>query len=190
MEKALKVLKQIETQAQKHFIPCIGPVKGKIMEKIIKEHKIKTILEVGALVGYSSILMARFIPMDGKITTIEIDKNNFLATKKNLKQAGFEDKVKVIHEDALIALPKINETFDLLFLDAIKEDYLKYLLLAEKNIEKKSVVIADNVGIFKDSMQDYLNYVKTSKNYISRTVKVPLEFHTNVEDAMEISIRV
>ena len=51
------------------------------------------------------------------------------------------------------------------------------------------MVVADNAGIFKDSMQDYLDYVRNSEKYKSETIKVPLEFHLDTEDAMEISTK-
>jgi len=182
LDKALKILKEIEERATHKFLPIIGAEKAKVMQEVFKKYKPKTVLEIGALVGYSSIVMAKLLPSEGKIISIEIDKNNALVTQKNLEKAGMEKKVELILGDALRVLPKINEKFDLLFLDALKEDYLRYLKLAEKNLKKGSVVVADNVGIFKDSMKDYLEYVRNSKKYKSKTINVPL-----ANDAMEIS---
>lgn len=74
-------------------------------------------------------------------------------------------------------------------MDGTKEEYLEYLRLAERNLGKGAVVVADNVGIFEGQMRDYLEYVRNSGRYRSETVRVPLEFTEDVEDAMEVSVR-
>jgi predicted O-methyltransferase YrrM len=89
----------------------------------------------------------------------------------------------------LEVIPKLHQKFDMVFLDATKEDYFRYLRL-EQNLKKSSVVVADNVGIFEKSMNDYLDYVRNSRQYESRTIQTELEFNENVKDAIEISIKV
>ncbi len=78
-----------------------------------------------------------------------------------------------------------------MFLDAIKSDYLKYLNLAEKNnlLSDKVVVVADNVLLYENEMQDYLQYVRASGRYKSQTTETTLEFTKNVKDALEVSVR-
>ena len=190
MDKALKVLKSLERLGEKRFLPSIGPVKGKIVEKVIEKYKPRRMLEIGTLFGYSAILMARLLPDDGKVVTIEINERGASIARKNIEDAGLSDKIEVLVCDALEVIPKLDEKFDLMFIDATKGEYWDYLKLAEKNLEKGSVVIADNIGIFERRMLDYLDYVRNSGKYKSETVKVPLEFHEDIEDAMEISIKI
>lgn len=187
MKRAIEVLKSIEEIAETRFIPSIGPIKGRILTDIINKYKPKNILEVGSLFGYSAILMA--LKSEAKITTIEIDKNNVEITKENIKKAGYSNRINVIDGNAIDVIPKLNNKIDLLFLDAAKEQYFAYLKLSEKNMEKGSIVVADNAGIFEKSMKDFLEYVRKSGKYESETIKVPLEFHDNVYDAMEISVK-
>jgi predicted O-methyltransferase YrrM len=78
----------------------------------------------------------------------------------------------------------------MVFLDGTKEEYLKYLKLVEKNLKKNAVVVADNVGIFEKSMYDYLEYVRNSGRYKSRTIQTELEFNEDVKDAIEVSIKI
>lgn len=189
MDRALKVLKSLEEMGEREFIPSIGPVKGEIIAKIIKELKPKRVLEIGTLFGYSAILIARLLPENGKVITIEVNERNAAFAEKNIEDAGLSSKIKIIAGDALEIIPVLNERFDLLFIDATKEEYLQYLKLAEKNLKKGSVVVADNVGIFKQHMLDYLDYVRNSGKYKSKTINVPLEFSEDAEDAMEISIK-
>jgi predicted O-methyltransferase YrrM len=78
-----------------------------------------------------------------------------------------------------------------MFLDAIKSDYLKYLNLAEKNnlLSDRAVVVADNVLLYRNEMQDYLQYVRDSGRYKSQSTETTLEFTKNVRDALEVSVR-
>ena len=72
--------------AEKEFVPSIGPIKGKIVSKIVKRYKPRNILEIGTLYGYSAILMASMLPSsDGKVVTIEIDKSVAEAKQKYRK---------------------------------------------------------------------------------------------------------
>lgn len=194
MSKAENVLKSIEEIGKKQFIPSVGPIKGKIIAEIIKKHKPKCILEIGTLYGYSAILMANLVANDnyGKVVTIEVDKAFADIAKRNIQDAGFQEKIDIIVGNALEVIPRLGCKFDLLFLDAAKDEYLRYLNLAEaKNlIEKGDIVIADNVGVSRNEMLDYLDYVRNSGIYKSETIETMLEYTDDVKDAIEVSIKV
>ena len=192
MSKASQVLRRLEKMADKQFVPSIGPIKGKIITGIIQKYKPRNILEVGTLYGYSAILMADTLNgANGKVITIEIDKPIADIARKNIADAGLADKIDVIVGNALDVIPRLNSTFDLLFLDAAKNEYLKYLKLAQKrNLKEGSIIVADNVEISKSEMQDYLEHVRNSRGYRSKTIETTVEFTPNVKDAMEVSIKV
>jgi predicted O-methyltransferase YrrM len=191
-EETFKVLKKLESMSERESLPSIGPIKGKIISDVIQEYEPKNILEIGTLHGYSSILMGGLLPDDdtGKVITIEIDKRNVNIARKNIEDAALANKVNVLSGSALEIVPKIHESFDMVFLDGTKEEYLKYLKLVEKNLKKNAVVVADNVGIFEKSMYDYLEYVRNSGRYKSRTIQTELEFNQDVKDAIEVSIKI
>jgi predicted O-methyltransferase YrrM len=178
--------------AEKQFVPSIGPVKGKIITGIIQKYKPKNILEVGTLYGYSAILMAHALnSADGKVVTIEMDKSIADIARKNIVDAGLSEKIEVIVGNALDIIPKLSMKFELMFLDAAKIEYLKYLKLAEnKCLEKGAVIVADNVEVSKNEMLDYLEYVRSSGMYKSETIETILEFTPNVKDAIEVSVKV
>jgi len=191
MDRASKVLQFLEKMAQKEFVPSIGPTKGKIITEIIKKYNPKTVLEIGTLYGYSAILMANILPVGGKVVTIELDKLIAATARKNIADAGLSDKIDIVDANALEAIPKLDLKYDLLFLDAAKDEYLKYLKSAEnKNLKKGSIVVADNVEVSKNEMLDYLEYVRSSGIYKSETIETTLEFTPNVRDAIEVSIKV
>jgi predicted O-methyltransferase YrrM len=205
-KKVLDVLSEIEEIAKKDSLPSIGPIKGEIIEDIIKKYKPKRILEIGTLHGYSAILMGNFLLDKNNndsndnttkeiiITCLEIDKNLVNIAKKNIEKAGLSDRIEVITGDALNIIPTLNNhyRFDLVFIDAIKNHYLRYLKLVEDNnlLNKKSVVVADNVLIYEKEMKDYLDYVRNSGRYNSYTTETALEFTKNVKDALEVSINI
>ena len=207
-KKIVDVLSEMEEIARKDYLPSIGPIKGKIIGDIIKKYKPKRILEIGTLHGYSAILMANFLlsvndnddndnaTKEFIVVCLEIDKKLANIAKKNIEKAGLSDKIKVINGDALEIIPKLNNNhyrFDLVFIDAVKNQYLEYLKLIEENDlmnkEEAAVVIADNVLIYENEMRDYLDYVRNSGQYNSYTTKTTLEFTKNVKDALEISTR-
>jgi predicted O-methyltransferase YrrM len=186
------LLRELEQIAKREHLPSIGPIKGKIISAIMKKYKPTTILEIGTLYGYSAILMADSLSDDGKLITVEIDKNNADAARKNIDKAGLSNKIKVICDNALDVIPTLaGYKFDLVFLDAAKSEYLEYLrLIEEKNLMKEnSVVVADNVILYENEMKDYLEYVRNSGRYMSQTTETTLEFNKNVKDALEISLR-
>jgi predicted O-methyltransferase YrrM len=195
MAKPLDVLKSLEKMAKKEFVPSVGPVKGGIITEIIKKYNPKNILEVGTLYGYSAILMAAaaadILQADGKVVTMEIDRSIADIARKNVADAGLSEKINVIVGDALKVIPKLDLKFDLLFLDAAKNEYLTYLKLSEdKALKRGAVIVADNVEVSKNEMLDYLEYVRSSGIYKSETIETTLEFTPNVRDALEVSIKV
>jgi predicted O-methyltransferase YrrM len=191
-DKTSKVLMSLVKMAEKEFVPSIGPIKGKIVAKIVKRYKPRNILEIGTLYGYSAILMASMLSnSDGKVVTIEINKSVAEAANKNIEDAGLSDKIEIIIGNALDVIPKLDQRFQLMFLDAAKDEYLRYLKSAEKKcLEKGAVVVADNVKVSKNEMLDYLEYVRYSGLYKSETIETILEFTPNIKDAMELSIKI
>ena len=206
-----KVLQDIEKTAKKEFLPSIGPIKGKIMKDIIKEHKPEKALEIGTLHGYSAILITIniLIQKAGKkkmnidfennssepiLFTLEKDGEMAQIARSNIENSGLSDKIHLIYGDGLKEIPKLKSKykFDMVFLDATKSEYLKYLQLIEQYglLNKRAVVVADNVIMYEDEMKDYLDYVRNSGNYMSRTTKTTLEFNKEIKDALEVSINV
>ena len=180
--KADEVLRNIERVAERRFLPIIGPEKARVLAKLVREVNPKRVLEIGTLIGYSTIVIAKELGDGSEIITIEIDEDEAGVAEKNILKAGVKPRIKVIVGDALKVIPSLKGEFDLLFIDADKRKYLSYLKLSEDKLHEGSVVIADNVGIFSDLMKDYLDYVRKSGKYRSRVIRVG-------GDAMEVSVK-
>src|SRR5260370_10725211 len=186
-DPAEAVMREIEEMGKKSFIPSIGPVKGKILAEVVLKLKPRKILEVGSLYGYSAILTTKNSPAHAQITTVEKNPEHARVTEQNVERAKLQDQIKVIKGSAIEILSKLPGPFDLVFLDAEKTQYLDYLKAVEDKLHQGSVVVADNVGVFADQMQNYLHYVRNTGRYRSRTVDTLLEFSETKKDAMEIS---
>ncbi len=167
---AQKVLHDIEKQSESNFLPIIGPVKGAELVRVIREYSVKDVLEIGTLVGYSATLMASNLPPDGRVVSIEKNAESARIARENIEKAGLSKKITVVIGDALRVIPGLHDEFDLVFIDAAKDEYLGYLKTAERLLRPHGVVFADNAKVFADQMSDYLAYVRDSGKYQSRFV--------------------
>ncbi len=182
VNRADDVLKQIQTLANRQFLPIIGPGKGKILAEEIQKAKPKHVLEVGTLIGYSAVLMARELAADAELVTIEIHRDEAELAAQNVERANLAAKVTIIVGDAIQVIRTLRGPFDFAFVDAEKVEYRQYLDLMEDKLTKGATVFADNAGIFADAMADYLEYVRNSGKYKSRYIQVG-------DDAVEISVK-
>ncbi|MEM3090379.1 MAG: O-methyltransferase, partial [Candidatus Bathyarchaeia archaeon] len=146
--------------------PIVGPVRGRVLVKLVREIKPKHVLEIGTFIGYSAILMGKELRNNAHLITIEIDSHAAEIAKDNIKKAEMQPTIEVLVGDALEIIPKLKGDFDLVFIDAEKQQYLDYLRLIEDKLHRGSVVVADNV----EHAPDYLDYVRHSGKYASRHV--------------------
>ncbi|MEM2136989.1 MAG: O-methyltransferase, partial [Candidatus Methanomethylicia archaeon] len=154
--------------------------RGKILVDVVREVKPKRVLEIGTLIGYSTILMGKELDGDSHIITIEINPEAAEIAMHNIRRAEILPKVDVLIGDALELIPKLEGEFDLIFIDAEKDEYLDYLKLVEDKLHSGSVVVADNVF----HAPSYLDYVRHSGKYKSRFVSAGGRW-----DGLEVSIK-
>ena len=171
-DKINKMLEHLESEADKKFLPIVGPEKGKIIIEIINKINPKYILEIGTLFGYSAILICKELGEDARLITIEFDPEAAEIAKENMEKAGITANVEIVIGDALKILPGLKYKFDLVFLDATKKENIEYLKLLENKLHEGSVLIADDAGVMPEQMEDYLNYVRFSGKYESKYVPV------------------
>jgi predicted O-methyltransferase YrrM len=141
------LLKQILTDTEAKDIPLIqiSPDSGKLLYMLIKMLKAKRVLEIGALAGYSTIWMARALPEDGKVITLEISEKHAEEAKANYKKAGLENKINLLFGSALDSLDKLQkEKFDFVFIDADKENSSNYFDKVIGCMNKGGIIACDN----------------------------------------------
>ncbi len=122
-----------------------GPVLGKFLEFVSYMIKPKYILEIGTFTGYSAICMAKGLEEGGKLITI--DKNDEIAIfpEKYFQKTGIADKIQILTGDAIQIIPKIDKLFDLVFIDADKNEYVDYYKLIIDKVNPGGFILADNV---------------------------------------------
>jgi caffeoyl-CoA O-methyltransferase len=122
---------------------------GKFLQVMAKLCGAKKILEVGTLGGYSTIWMARALPPDGKVITLEIDPKHADVARKNFEVARLDNMIDIRIGRAIDTLPKLKENndgpFDMIFIDADKPPYAEYLQWAIKLSRPGTLIVADNV---------------------------------------------
>ena len=136
------MIEEIEKYAEINDVPIMQKDGIDFMCNYIKENKVKSVLEIGTAIGYSSIKMA-LVNDDITVVTIERDEERYNEAIKNIKKIGLEDRIKVHLCDALDF--KIDEKFDLIFIDAAKAQYIKFFEKYKVNLNKNGVIISDNL---------------------------------------------
>jgi len=145
------ILEQVLHENRKAGLPAIDvtPLQGKLLHLLVMMHGSRRILEIGTLGGYSTIWMARALPPDGKIVTLELEPRHAKVAEQNLILANVKDKVDIRVGPALDQLAKMKEEsvepFDLVFIDADKANIPNYLRWALRFSRPGTVIICDNV---------------------------------------------
>jgi predicted O-methyltransferase YrrM len=123
----------------------VSPAQGRLLELLARLCGARAILEIGTLGGYSTIWLARALPADGRLVTLEADPHHARVARENLSRAGLSGVVEVVQGPALATLPGVPGPFDLVFIDADKERSADYLALALERSRVGTLIVADNV---------------------------------------------
>jgi len=141
---------------------AISEEDGRFLRVLVATRGAKSILEIGAASGYSGIwlgLAAR--ETGGKVVSIEYDPQRAKEAAENISRAGLTDVVRVVHGDAFKEIPKVQGTFDFVFLDAWKPDYQKFFDLVFPRMTPGAVFTAHNVVNKKTEMEPFLKTIQT-----------------------------
>lgn len=178
---------RIREDARERHVPILQDASLEFIELILEIRKPKTILEVGTAVGYSAINFAKHLANGGKITTIELNEDLANEARENITEMGLDNTINVVNMDAYEYMKTIDEKFDVIFIDAAKGQYMKYLEQALRLTNSGSVIIADNVllhgmvlGGYNEHkhrtavtrLREYLEAVTTDERLVSTIVDI------------------
>ena len=129
-----------------HLFPRMlsGRVQGRFLAMLSRMINPRMILEVGTYTGYSALCLAEGLQEGGLLYSIELNDENEELIKKYIREAGFEEKIVLRFGHALDILPDFDEVFDLVFLDADKENYISYYKMALERLSRHGIILADN----------------------------------------------
>jgi len=145
MPESTGLLAEMESYAAEHRVPIADREVALFLEITARAIKARRVLECGMAIGYSVIHLARGMADGGLVVTIEPNDKMIQAAEGFLSRAGVRQPVQIEKGYALEVIPRLEETFDLVFIDAVKEEYRGYLDLALPKLREGGVVICDNL---------------------------------------------
>lgn len=139
------LLSEMEVYAAEHHVPIADREVAVFLEITARAIKARRALECGMAIGYSVIHLARGMSEDGIVISIDPSEDMIRAAEGYLTRAGLRERARIEKGYALEVIPRLDETFDLIFLDAVKEEYRGYLDLALPKLRSGGVVLCDNL---------------------------------------------
>ena len=137
------LLAEMEAWSAAHDVPSSDPEVGKLLAILARSRGAKRILEVGTAIGYGTLCLARGAP-EARVLTIDPDPERRELARGFLDRAGVLERIELIDGEALQVLPRLDGPFDLVYLDALKEEYRRYLDLALPKMALGGLVVVDN----------------------------------------------
>lgn len=148
-------LEEIKIKARENHVPILQDDSLRLIETLLEIKKPQSILEVGTAVGYSALVFSKHLKEDGKIITMELNEATSNIAKDNIKKLGMDNVIEVVNSDAYEYMKTLEGPFDVVFIDAAKGQYMKYLEEALRLTKPGSLIIADNVLLRGMVMSDY-----------------------------------
>lgn len=137
-------LDELEKKAKKEAVPVIRKEMQSLLRVMLEMKRPGRVLEIGTAVGFSAIFMAAFGPDDMEIVTIEDFEKRVREAETNIALSGFSDRISLIHGDANEVLPTLSGSFDLIFMDAAKGQYIHFLPEVKRLLADGGILISDN----------------------------------------------
>jgi predicted O-methyltransferase YrrM len=134
---------EMEELAEREGIPIVHWEAGRFLATLCRALD-PVVLEVGTAIGYSTLHMAEQL-REGRVVTLERDPGRAAQARDYLGRAGVAERVELVEGDALETLPRLEGTFDLLFVDASKGEYARYVELADSKLSERAVLVVDNL---------------------------------------------
>jgi predicted O-methyltransferase YrrM len=137
------VMSEMEAVAERDGVPIVHWETGRLLATLCRALD-PVVLEVGTAIGYSTLHMAEQLER-GRVVTLEVDPDRARQARDFLGRAGVAERVELVEGDALETIPALEGPFDLLFVDAAKDEYPRYLELAEPKLSERAVLAIDNL---------------------------------------------
>lgn len=163
---------ELRAYAKENHVPIIQDDGLAMLETVIRLIRPKKILEIGCAIGYSAMRMAKVL--GSEVYTIERNEEMYQMAMKNIAKASMEDKIHIYFKDALEAFDLVKDnTFDLIFIDAAKAQYMKFFNLYTPLLRPHGVVVCDNMGFhglvdLANNQEEYMKYSRGVRGIIRK----------------------
>jgi len=151
------VLQAVEAEGRSQQLPLVHQASARLLQSLVLATGARRVLEVGTCIGYSAIWMARALPADGMLVTLEVDPERAAVARANIGRAGFGDRISVIVGDATRYLHKVSGPFDLVFQDSDKKLYAAMLDRLVALMRVGGVLATDNVLWNGEVVEGYIS---------------------------------
>lgn len=192
------LLEQIEKEAMDTYVPIIRKETQSFLKVLLMIRKPLQILEIGTAVGFSAVFMSGYMPENGRITTIEKYEKRIPIARENFRRAGKEGQITLLEGDALEVMRSLDGTYDFIFMDAAKGQYIHYLPEAVRLLGAGGVLLSDNVLQDGDVIESRFAVERRNRTIHSRMREYlyELKHHEQLEtailplgDGMAVSIK-
>lgn len=170
LKPAEGLLGELEAYARERHVPIISPETAALLLVLGRLKKPSRVLEIGTAIGYSAIVMSRFLEQGGRIDTIEHNEKYAEIAKRNVKKAGLEKAINIITGEAEDVLKCLDRIYDMIFLDAAKGQYIELLEDCLRLLEKGGLLVSDNV-LYKGMVAGAENTIRRKKTIVVRIRK-------------------
>ena len=150
------------------YVPIIRKESRNLLRVLLKIKKPGRVLEVGTAIGFSAILMGECLPDDSHITTIEKYEKRIPVARENFKRAGMEEKITLIEGDASEVLKELSGSFDFIFMDAAKGQYIHFFPEVMRLLRSGGILVSDNVLQDGDVVESRYAVVRRNRTIHSR----------------------
>jgi predicted O-methyltransferase YrrM len=138
------LLREMEERAEREDIPVSDPEVGRLLSILARATGARRILEIGAAIGYGAIWLARGAP-EARVQSVDVDPERLAAARGYLERAGLADRVELIEGKALEVIQRLDGPFDLVYVDAVKTEYRRYLDLVLPKLRVGGMIVCDNL---------------------------------------------
>lgn len=170
-----QLLKELDRETQlKVLMPRMisGHFQGRVLSMLSKMIRPKSILEIGTYTGYSALCLAEGLTEKGKLISIDVNAELEELVRKYINKSDYKDVIEYIIADAKVVLPDLKESFDIVFIDADKENYGLYYDLIFDKVNVGGYIIADNVLWSGKVVEEKVKYDKDTKAILDFNTKV------------------
>jgi caffeoyl-CoA O-methyltransferase len=173
-ERVREVLARMQAEGSAPPAVAVAPATGRFLFSLVAPQTDCEVLEIGAGRGYSTIWLAAGVRyLGGRVLSLEKDPETGAAWKGNVGEAGLDGWADLVEGDALEVLAEIDDVFDVVFLDAAKDEYERYFGLVRTKLEPGGLVLADNVLSHEDTLGAYSRARQSDRSLVS--VTLPLD---------------
>ncbi len=139
------LIEELELYAKEHSVPILSWQSAEFLEQLVLMKKPKRVLELGTAIGYSTIRIARMLNGKSVVHSIEKSADNILLAKDFIARSGLANKIKLLEGDAVNVMPQLKKKYDIIFLDADKEDYKRLFDYSLVLLRRGGVLVVDNL---------------------------------------------